>query len=52
MQRYEEKIKPVKKNFQHFFVSFKNVRIFAADLNGQENDCDALSFLEFSRLRI
>ena len=40
-----------KKNFfKVFFVSFKNVRIFAADLNVQINDCDALSFLEFSRL--
>jgi hypothetical protein len=38
------------KKMEKYFASFKNVCIFAADLDGQINDCDALSLLEFSRL--
>ncbi len=35
---------------QKNFVSFKISCNFAPDLNGQWNDCDALSFMEFSQL--
>ena len=39
-----------KKTLNIFFASFKNVRIFATDLNAHRDDCDALSLLDFNQL--